>query len=131
MSNQSGKKIINTNKALFVTFPLSSSIASCDIYVPFPVYEIHVRGIDVDWQADYLTVVLFSSLFNDGPVGSAFCGVGSDFSTATKKIRYIYNQPRDINGSYQFTYKAVDQLFALADAHYGNVCFIVEFIGYE
>ena len=85
MSNQFGKKIINTNKALFVTFPLSNSTASCDIYVPFPVYEIHVRGIDVDWQADYLTVVFFSSLFNDGPVGSAFCGVGSDFSTATKK----------------------------------------------
>ena len=130
MSNQFGKNIINTNKALFVTFPLSSSTSSCDVYIPFPVSEIHIRGIDVDWQADYLTVVFFSSLFNDGPVGAAFCEVGSDLSSATKKVRYIYNQPRDINGSYQFWYKAVDQLYAIPDAHYGSVCFIMEFIGY-
>ena len=57
MSNQFGKQIINTNKALFVTFPINSSTTSCDIHVPFPVSEIHVRGIDVDWQADYLTFV--------------------------------------------------------------------------
>ena len=59
MSNQFGKNIINTKKALFVTFPISSSTTSCDIYIPFPVYEIHIRGIDVDWQADYLIVVFF------------------------------------------------------------------------
>ena len=130
MSNQFGKQIINTNKALFVTFPVNSTTTSCDIYIPFPVSEIHVRGIDIDWQADYLTVVFTSSLFNDGPVGSAFCGVGSDLSNATKKIRYIYAQPRDINGSYQFSYKAVDTTILIADAHYGTACFIIEFIGY-
>ena len=92
MSNQFGKKIINTNKALFVTFPLPSSTTSCNIYVPFPVYEIHIRRIDVDWQADYLSVIFFSSLFNDGPVGGAFCGVGFDVSNSTTNLRFIYSE---------------------------------------
>ncbi len=53
------KEMINTNKAVVVSFDAYVSqlqitnTASADIYVPFLVKEIHVRGIDLDFMADF------------------------------------------------------------------------------
>ena len=126
------KEMIKTNKAVSVQFLSDVATASADIYVPFPVKEIHVRGIDIDWYANYLLCVFRSSLFNGGPVGTGFCGVACDASSSTKKLRYIYDQPRDINGSYEFTYKPVDaQNVSYPDINIGAVCFMLEIIGYK
>ena len=124
------KQMINTNKAVIVKFPANSSTMSADIYIPFPVYEIRVKGIDVDWFVDYVTSVFTSTLVNGCPLGSAFAGVVYDASTSTKKLRYLYPTPRDINGSYQFNYQPVDITSVFPCPNYGCVCFTIEFIGY-
>ena len=133
----STKEMINTNKAVLVKFSADISTASADIYIPFPVKEIHVRGVDIDWEDDYIAVIFNSNLVNDGPLGGGFCGLNYDNSTATKKLRYIFPDPRDINGSYTFSYNVIDlkrikdglQLFP--SVNYGYVCFFLEFIGYK
>ena len=72
------KEMINTNKAVVVSFdPFASSLqitntASADIYVPFLVKEIHVRGIDLDFMTDFQPLYFTSSLFNNGPLGSGY-----------------------------------------------------------
>ena len=104
----STKEMINTNKAVLVKFSADISTASADIYIPFPVKEIHVRGVDIDWADDYIAVIFNSNLVNDGPLGGGFCGLNYDNSTATKKLRYIFPDPRDINGSYTFSYNVID-----------------------
>ena len=75
---------------------------------------------------------LLSALVDKCPVGAAFAGVASDTSTSTKKLRYIFPQPRDMNSSYSFSYNLVDQISAVTfpDNHDGHVLFIIEFIGY-
>ena len=102
------KELINTNKAVFVKFSADISTASADIYIPFPVKEIHDRGVDIDWADDYIAVIFNSNLVNDGPLGGGFCGLNYDNSTATKKLRYIFPDPRDINGSYTVSYNVID-----------------------
>ncbi len=53
------KEMIKTNKAVVVSFDAYVSqlqitnTASADIYVPFLVKEIHVRGIDLDFMAEF------------------------------------------------------------------------------
>ena len=54
------KEMINTNKAVLVYFQGNKSQGTASIYIPFPVKEIHVKGVDVDWQADYVAC-MFSS----------------------------------------------------------------------
>ena len=156
------KQMINTNKAVIVnwtgtvtsaeaiianaiagaatiTASTRSSVSYANIYIPFPVKEIHVRGIDIDWNADYFTVYFTSSLVNNCPLGSGFAGVYSDTSSATKKMRYIFDTPRDINGTYTFEYFRVDQrsgAFTNATSNYpsvdgGSACFMLEFVGYK
>ena len=127
-----GKQMINTNRAVLVNFAAYSNVSSASIYVPFLVSEIHIKGVDIDWGFDYLTMYFLSSLVDNCPVGAAFAGVASDTSTSTKKLRYIFPQPRDINSSYSFSYNLVDQISAVtfSDNHDGHVLFIIEFIGY-
>ena len=60
------KEMINTNKAVLVRFPAHSSQGTASIYIPFPVKEIHVKGVDIDWEDDYGACMFSSSLFNDG-----------------------------------------------------------------
>ena len=43
------KEMINTNKAVIVYFPTNKSQGTASIYIPFPVKEIHVKGVDIDW----------------------------------------------------------------------------------
>ena len=40
--------MINTNKAVLVYFPTNNSQGAASIYIPFPVKEIHAKGVDVD-----------------------------------------------------------------------------------
>ena len=90
--------------------------------------EIHVRGLDVDWQVDYCAVMFCSSLVNDGPIGSGFAGQNLDNSTSVKNIRYVFNTPRDINGTYLFTYTPIDSVNGTSSINYGYAVFSLEFI---
>ena len=86
------KEMINTNKAVVVSFdPFASPLqitntASADIYVPFLVKEIHVRGIDLDLMTDFQTLYFTSSLVNNGPLGSGCAGILCDTSVGTRKL---------------------------------------------
>ncbi len=123
------KEMINTNKAVQVKFSADTSIASANIYIPFPVTEMHVRAVDIYWEADYVAVAFTSNLVNDGPLGGSFCGLNYDNSTATKKIRYLFPEPKDINGTYTFSYTVIDPkrvldgLVLFPSVNYGYVCF--------
>ena len=124
------KEMINTNKAVFVNFPAESSQGTASIYIPFPVKDIHVKGVDIDWTNDYVACIFTSSLVNDGPIGGGFCGASYDMTTSTKKIRYIFPTPLDVNGTYRFNYKVINTENAFPSANYGSVVFTLEFIGY-
>ena len=132
MSNPNGRQIINTNRVVIVNFDSNINTGTSNIYVPFPVHEIHIKGVDIDWDADYTTIYFLSNLVDYGPVGAGFAGALSDMSTSTKKLRYIFPQPRDINGSYTFEYQRVDKISVdvFPDNDKGHVCFIMEFLGY-
>jgi hypothetical protein len=154
------KEMINTNRAVIVNFDgtfvataadpvlgviatqatTKSSVAYSNIYISFPVKEIHVRGIDIDWNSDYFTILFTSSLTDNLPLGAGFAGMYSDTSTSTKKLRYLFDQPRDINGTYTFAYSRVDKRSGaftntltsdFPSASGGSVCFILEFVGYK
>ena len=141
-------QIINTNRAVRVKFDgytcttqiTQSSNAS--IYVPFPVREILIKGIDLDFNADFRTMYFTSSLVDGNYVGSGFAGTLTDYSASTKQVRYIFNTPRDINGSYSFTYSQLDNVSNATYTDYttnnaipstgaptGYVLFVLEFIG--
>ena len=123
------KEMINTNKDVFVYFPANKSQGMASIYIPFPVKEIHVKSIDVDWQADYCACMFSSSLL-DGPIGGAFCGVNISNSTSLKDLKYIFLTPRDINGTYTFNYSTIDTSIDSPSINNGSVVFTLEFIGY-
>ena len=158
------KEMINTNKAVVVSFdPYASKLqitntASADIYVPFLVKEIHVRGIDLDFMTDFQPLYFTSSLVNNGPLGSGYAGILCDTSVGTRKLRYIFDTPREINGTYSFTYHVFNPekvsfhfpggfapggleayahvspaipAFAEPGAPAGNVLFMLEFIAYK
>ena len=141
-------QIINTNRAVRVKFDAYSSVAqmsqssSASIYVPFPVKEILVKGVDLDFGSDFKTMFFTSSLVDGNYVGSGFAGGLTDYSSSTKQLRYIFNTPRDINGSYSFTYSLLDNVSISAYTDYatgvgvpttgsptGYVLFVIEFIG--
>ena len=125
------KEMISTNKAVLVRFPAHSSQGTASIYIPFPVKEIHVKGVDIDWEDDYCACMFSSSLINDGPIGGGFCGVNFDSSNSLKNLKYLYLTPRDINGTYTFNYEVLDTGGnPLRSADYGIVVFTLEFIGY-
>ena len=141
-------QIINTNRAVRVKFDTYTSISqksqssSASIYVPFPVREILIKGIDLDFGADFRTMYFTSSLVDGNYVGSGFAGTLTDYSAITKQVRYIFNTPRDINGSYSFTYSLLDNVSNVGYTDYatgigvpttgaptGYVLFVIEFIG--
>ena len=124
------KEMINTNKAVVVYFPADKSQGTASIYIPFPVKEIHVKGVDIDWQADYCACMFSSSLVNDGTIGGGFCGVNCDMSNSTKQLRYIFTTPLDINGTYTFNYSVIDNANEFPNINHGSVVFTLEFIGY-
>ena len=107
-------QIINTNRAVRVKFdPYTSTTkfsqsSSASIYVPFPVKEIILKGVDFDFGADFRTMYFTSNLVDWNIIGSGFASSLTDYSTSVKTLRYIFNTPRDINGSYSFTYSLLD-----------------------
>ena len=107
-------QIINTNRAVRVKFDAYTSYtkfsqsSNASLYVPFPVKEIILKGVDLDFGADFRTMYFTSNLVDGNIVGSGFAGGITDYSTSVKTLRYIFNTPRDINGSYSFTYSLVD-----------------------
>ena len=150
------KQMINTNRAVLVSFPgnanasqLSTS-GTANIYVPFRVSQINVKGIDLDFDVDFRMMYFTSNLVDYGPLGSGFAGVLCDNSTSTKQMTYLFQDPRDINGSYTFTYNILENMAfyflngfvpgagpdssanvgAIPGSPVGRVLFMLEFIGY-
>ena len=103
------KEMINTNKAILVSFPAYNNAAQLTntstadiyiyIYIPFPVKKINVKGIDLDFDADFRVMYFTSNLVDNGPLGSGFGGILCDYSATAKIINYIFPTPRDINGT--------------------------------
>ena len=99
------KQMINTNRAVIVKFLQSTSdtqltsSGDANIYIPFPVKEIKVKGVDLDFNADFRTLYFTSNLVDDFPLGSGYAGIMFDNSTSTKHLHYIFDSPRDINGA--------------------------------
>ncbi len=136
-------QIINPNRAVRVKFDAYTSTtqmsqsSSASIYVPFPVKEILIKGIDLDFGADFRTMFFTSSLVDGNILGSAFASGLTDYSSSTKQLRYIFNTPRDINGSFRFDYSLVDNITPATyidgniepGAPTGHVLFVLEFIG--
>ena len=121
------KEMINTNKAVLVSFPAYTNsmqlnnTATANIYIPFPVKQINVKGIDLDFDADFRVVYFTSNLVDNGPLGSGFGGILCDYSASSKTINYIFKQPRDINGTYTFTYNVIDvQSYYFAKGYNAN-----------
>ncbi len=108
------KEMINTNKAVLVKFPayISASqlnnTSTADIYIPFAVKQINVKGIDLDFDADFSVMYFTSNLVDNGPLGFGFAGILCDLSASTKPISYTFHTPRGINGTYRFTYNILD-----------------------
>ena len=67
---------INTNRAVRVKFNAYTSntqttqSSNASIYVPFPVKEILIKGIDLDFGADFRTMYFTSSIVDGNYVGS-------------------------------------------------------------
>jgi hypothetical protein len=156
MPHTKEKHMINTNRAVLVKFPASTnpleltSSAAADIYVPFKVSQINVKGIYLDFDSDFQNMYFTSNLVDYGPLGSGFGGILCDNSSTTKQLTYLFKDPRDINGSYTFTYHVLDIVtFYFANGYVpgtgpdtsantgstpgspaARVLFMLEFIGY-
>ena len=98
------KTMINTNRAVLVYFAGNTnedqvtSSGAADIYVPFKVSQINVKGIDLDFDSDFRMMYFTSGLVNSGPLGSGYGGILYDNSSSTKELTYLFQDPRDING---------------------------------
>ena len=80
----------------------------------------------------------FTSSVVDGNVlGSGCAGAVYDTSRTTKQLRYIFNTPREINGSFRFDYFLIDNNTGASynnagiinGAPTGYVLFVIEFVG--
>ena len=150
------KEIINTNKAVVVKFAAHTSVnqttqsGSATIYIPFPVKQINVKGVDLDFESDFRSMYFTSDLVNHGALGSGYGGILSDNSSTTKQMTYYFKDPIEVNGTYTFTYHILDTLSfffingfvpgtgpdtsantgSSPGAPNGIVLFMLEFIGY-
>ncbi len=150
------KTMINTNRAVLVNYAGNTnanqvtSSGAADIYVPFKVSQISIKGIDLDFDSDFRVMYFTSDLVDSGPLGSGYAGILCDNSTTTKQMTYLFKDPRDINGNYTFTYHILDttafffangfvsgtgpdtsaNVGSTAGSPVGRVLFMLEFIGY-
>ena len=157
MPHTKEKHMINTNKAVIVHFAGNTNAnqvttsGTADIYVPFKVSQINVKGVDLDFDSDFRMMYFTSNLVDDGPLGSGYASILSDKSSTTKQLTYLFEDPRDINGSYTFTYHLLDKyafyfingfitgtgpdsaanVGATEGSPMGKVIFMLEFIGYH
>ncbi len=160
MPHTKEKHMINANRAVLVKFENSinrlqlTSSGAANIYVPltyvpFRVSQINVKGIHLDFDSDFQTMYLTSSLVDYGPLGSGFAGILCDNSSTTKQLTYLFKDPRDINGSYTLPIILAIVFFFIpngfvpgtgvdtsaykgstAGSPAGRVLFMLEFIGY-
>jgi hypothetical protein len=157
MPHTKEKTMINTNRAVIVRFAGNANAnqvttsGTADIYVPFKVSQINVRGVDLDFDSDFRMMYFTSNLVNSEPLGSGYAGILSDTSTTTKQMTYLFEDPRDINGNYTFTYHILDttafyflngfvpgigpdtssNVGVSEGSPMGKVIFMLEFIGYK
>ena len=116
MPYSGNKSKINTNRAIVVPFVghtnrLQTTVSSlASIYVPFLVSEIQIRGIHTNFDADFREMYFTSYLVDGGPLGSAFAGILGDTTASSKTVKYVFQNPREINGSYNFTYHLIDPM---------------------
>ena len=78
------------------------------IYIPFPVTQINGKGINLDFDADFRVVYFSSNLVDNAPFGCGFGGIFSDYSSATQMIGFIFQQPRDLNTTFNLKYNVID-----------------------
>ena len=156
MPHTKEKEIINTNKAVVVKFAAHGSqnqttqSGSATIYIPFPVKQINVKGVDLDFESDFRSMYFTSDLVNHGALGSGYAGILADNSATTKQMTYYFKDPIEVNGTYTFTYHILDissfffpngfipgvgpdssiNTGAALGAPNGIVLFMLEFIGY-
>ena len=108
------KEIINTNKAVIVNFPAhinanqTAQSGSATIYIPFPVKQINVKGVDLDFESDFRSMYFTSDLVNHGALGSGYGGILSDNSSTTKQMTYYFKDAIEVNGTYTFTYHILE-----------------------
>ena len=150
------KQMINTNQAVVVNFAGNtngtqiSTSGTGDIYVPFKVSQINVKGFDLDFDSDFRMMYFTSNLVDCGPLGSGYAGIFCDNSISTKQLIYLFRDARDINGSYTFTYNILEPIafffangfvpgsglenvmnqLATTGSPAGRFLFMLEFIGY-
>ena len=114
MPYSGNKSKINTDRAIVVPFTShtikNQTTSSASIYVPFLVSEIQIRGIHTNFDADFREMYFTSSLVDGGPLGSAFAGILGDTTASSKTVKYGFQNPREINGSYDFTFYLIDPL---------------------
>ena len=67
-----------------------------------------MKGIDLDFDSDFRMMYFTSNLVNYGTLGSGYGGILYDNSSTTKQLTYLFQDPRDINGIYTFTYHILD-----------------------
>ena len=64
MPHTKEKEMINTNKAVVVFFTGNANVnqlttsGTADIYVPFKVSQINVKGIDLDFDSDFRMMLI-------------------------------------------------------------------------
>ncbi len=107
-------KMINTNRAVLVKFAGNTNTnqvttsETADLYVPFNVSQINIKEIDLDFESDFRVMYFTSDLVDSGPLGFGYAGILCDNSATTKQMKCLFQDPRDINGTYTFTYHILD-----------------------
>ncbi len=67
------KEMFNTTKAILVKCPAYNNAAQltntsiADIYIPFPVKQINVKGKALDFDAEFRVLYFTSNLVDNGP----------------------------------------------------------------
>ena len=114
MPYSGNKSKIDSDRAIVVSFTShtnkNQTTSSASIHVPFLVSEIQIRGIHTNFDADFREMYFTSSLVDGGPLGSAFAGILGDTTASSKTVKYVFQNPGEINGSYDLTFSLINPL---------------------
>ena len=75
MTHTKDKERINMKKTVLVNFPSHTNknqlqnTGTSDIYIPFPVKQINIKAIDLDFDVDFRGMYFTSNLVDNGPLG--------------------------------------------------------------
>ncbi len=113
------------NRTVFLTFGVSSSIATADINIPFSVDKIIFRSLAYDSNVTEYAV-LSTDLIQWNSIGIVYRDATYSNSTA-QTVEYHFQTPQKISGRYSFKLQNLDgTLTSPAGAEY--CVFIAEFI---